>query len=69
MSLTSSDSMTALHKIIENKCSKAWISSYSNRPRQIFDEACIRTSIVTLLKTGQKDEESLYQQDDKKEVR
>ena len=52
MSVTSSDSMTALHNIIEQCCDTVKISSYSNRPKQIFDAACIRTSIIQLSKTS-----------------
>ena len=52
MSITSSDSMTALHNLIESQCEKIFVSSYSNRPKQIFDSACIRTSIILLKKTG-----------------
>ncbi|MBO6178162.1 MAG: Eco57I restriction-modification methylase domain-containing protein [Selenomonadaceae bacterium] len=50
MSITSSDSMTALHNIIEKDCSTIKIASFSNRPKQVFDSACIRTSIIELSK-------------------
>ena len=52
MSVTSSDAMTALHGIIERECASVKISSYSNRPKQIFDAACVRTSIIICEKTG-----------------
>ena len=52
MSVTSSDAMTALHKIIEKQCDTIYVSSYSNRPKQIFDAACIRTSIILLKKSN-----------------
>lgn len=51
MSVTSSDSMTALHNLLEKNCRVIKISSYSNRPKQIFDAACIRTSIFSFIKT------------------
>ncbi|MBQ6975683.1 MAG: Eco57I restriction-modification methylase domain-containing protein, partial [Selenomonadaceae bacterium] len=51
MSVTSSDSMTALHNLLEKNCRVIKISSYSNRPKQIFDAACIITSIFSLTKT------------------
>lgn len=54
MSVTSSDAMTALHNILENECKTITVSSYSNRPKQIFDSACVRTSIIILEKTGSK---------------
>ena len=51
MSVTSSDSMTALHNLLEKNCRVIRVSSYSNRPKQIFDAACIRTSIFYFKKT------------------
>ena len=51
MSVTSSDSMTALHNLLEKNCRVIRVSSYSNRPKQIFDAACIRTSIFSFQKT------------------
>lgn len=51
MAITSSDAMTALHNLLENNCKTIRISSYSNRPKQIFDAACIRTSIFMMTKT------------------
>ncbi|MDD5578866.1 MAG: hypothetical protein PHY16_06235 [Methylobacter sp.] len=56
MAITSSDAMTALHKLLENNCSTISVSSYSNRPKQVFDNACIRTSILSFTKTGTKNE-------------
>lgn len=49
---TENDAMTALHGILEEKCASLKISSYSNRPKQIFDAACVRTSIIICEKTG-----------------
>ncbi|HIX84854.1 MAG TPA: Eco57I restriction-modification methylase domain-containing protein, partial [Candidatus Megamonas gallistercoris] len=51
MSVISSDSMTALHNLLEQNCNVIKVSSYSNRPKQIFDAACIRTSIIMFKKT------------------
>lgn len=51
MGIISSDAMTALHNLLMNNCNKFSISSYSNRPQQIFDAACVRTSIVMFRKT------------------
>ena len=56
MAVTSSDAMTALHNMLEKSCRTIKISSYSNRPKQIFDAACIRTSIIQFEKTGTKTE-------------
>ena len=51
MAVTSSDAMTTLHNLLEKNCETIKVSSYSNRPKQIFDSACIRTSIFFLKKT------------------
>jgi adenine-specific DNA-methyltransferase len=59
MSITSSDAMTGLHNLLENTCQKICISSYSNRPKQIFDNAGLRTSIISFIKTKTKNEQIL----------
>lgn len=51
MAVTSSDAMTSLHNLLEKNCETIRVSSYSNRPKQIFDAACIRTSIFMFTKT------------------
>jgi len=51
MAITSSDAMMALHNLLENNCETIKVSSYSNRPKQIFDAACIRTSVFFFTKT------------------
>ena len=52
MSVVASDSMTALHNLIESQCEKVFVASFSERPIQIFDSACVKTSIILLKKTG-----------------
>ena len=56
MSITSSDAMTGLHKLLESNCQTIGVSSYSNRPKQVFDNACIRTSILFFTKTNTSNE-------------
>ena len=51
MAVTSSDAMTTLHNLLEKNCETIKVSSYSNRPKQIFDAACIRTSVFFFKKT------------------
>lgn len=51
MAVTASDSMTTLHNLLEKNCEIIKVSSYSNRPKQIFDAACIRTSVFFFTKT------------------
>ena len=59
MSVGSSDAMTALQYVIEKTCSEIRVSSYSNRPKQIFDAACVRTSIF-MFKKSSKPLEHIY---------
>jgi len=51
MAFISSDSMSALHKLLLKNCQKIQISSYAKRPRQIFANACIATTILSFIKT------------------
>jgi type I restriction-modification system DNA methylase subunit len=51
MAFISSDSMSALHKLLFKNCQKIKISSYAKRPRQIFASACIATTILSFNKT------------------
>ena len=50
ISITSSESMTATHKLLENTCSLIKISSYSVRPQPVFENAVVNTSILFFLK-------------------
>lgn len=52
ISITSSDSMTGIHKLIENDCSEIKVSSYSVRPQPVFENAVVNTSILFLKKDG-----------------
>jgi len=51
ISITSSDSMTALHNLMEKNCKLIKISSYAVRPQPIFQNAVINTSILFFIKT------------------
>ncbi|MCF8347951.1 MAG: DUF559 domain-containing protein [Bacteroidales bacterium] len=46
ISVTSSDSMTGVHKLIESDCSVIKVSSYSVRPQPVFENAVVNTSIL-----------------------
>lgn len=48
MSITSSDSCVPIQNLMEQSCKTIKISSFSNRPTQIFDNAGLRVSIVEL---------------------
>ncbi len=46
LAITSSEAMTALHNIMFQKCETIYVSTYSNRPRKIFDSADQRVAIL-----------------------
>ncbi|MBK6756541.1 MAG: hypothetical protein IPG70_02355 [Moraxellaceae bacterium] len=50
LAITSSDAMTGLHNLIFKCCETVEISTYSNRPRKIFDSADQRVAIIILQK-------------------
>jgi hypothetical protein len=50
ISITSSDSVTGVHKLIEETCSKIKISSYAVRPEPVFENATVNTSIISFRK-------------------
>jgi hypothetical protein len=54
ISITSSDSMTGVHKLLENNCSLIKVSSYAVRPQPVFENAVVNTSILFFKKDGQK---------------
>lgn len=51
MSVISSDECVPIQNIIEQTCHNIKISSYQERPTQIFDSACLRVSIIELYNT------------------
>ncbi len=51
IAITSSDSMIALHKLLENNCHTIKISSYSVRPQPVFENAVVNTAILFFIKT------------------
>ncbi len=51
ISITSSDSMTGLHNLLEANCEKIKVSSYSVRPQPVFENAVVNTSILFFIKT------------------
>lgn len=53
ISITSSDSLTGVHNLIEKNCSLIKISSYSVRPEPVFENAVVNTSILHFVKDYQ----------------
>lgn len=51
MSITASESMVGLHRILLENCKKIWVSSYGDRPQKIFKNAEQKVSIITFVKT------------------
>jgi len=52
ISLTSSDSLTGVHRILMGNCDTIHISSYAVRPKPVFENAVVNTSILLFQKTG-----------------
>lgn len=52
ISLTSSDSLQGVHRILTEKCDDVYISSYAVRPQPVFKYAVVNTSILSFRKTG-----------------
>jgi hypothetical protein len=52
LTITSGDSMTALHNILFATCNDIKVSSYCDRPLQIFKNAHKKISIISFTKTG-----------------
>lgn len=52
LALTSNEMMEALQMKIESCVQTARIIAFANRPRQIFESACVRTAIIELHKTN-----------------
>ena len=50
MSFTSSDSMAGVHKMLMSSCKELRVSSYAVRPKPIFENAVVNTSIFRLTK-------------------
>ena len=51
ISLTSSDSLTGVHRILMENCDAIHISSYAVRPKPVFENATVNTSILFFKKT------------------
>lgn len=54
ISLTSSDSLSGIHRILNLRCDDVRISSYAVRPQPVFKNAVVNTSILLFRKTGEK---------------
>ena len=59
ISITSSDSMTGIHRLLESTCSLIKVSSYAVRPQPVFENAVVNTSILFFQKDGKQNEKIL----------
>ncbi|MEI6753095.1 MAG: N-6 DNA methylase [Paludibacter sp.] len=50
ISITSSDSMTSVHRLLESDCSIIKVSSFAVRPQPVFENAVVNTSIIFIQK-------------------
>ena len=51
ISITSSDSVAGVHRLLLNNCSTIYVSSYAVRPKPVFENAVVNTSILLMRKT------------------
>jgi len=51
ISITSSDSLSGVHKLLIDNCKEIKISSYAVRPKPVFENAVVNTSILMFRKT------------------
>jgi hypothetical protein len=70
ISITSSDAMTGVHRLIFNNCNSIYVSSYAVRPKPVFKNAMVNTSILMMRKTETKCEHlyatKMYRRDEGK---
>jgi hypothetical protein len=59
ISITSSDSMTGVHKLLESNCSLIKVSSYAVRPQPVFENAVVNASILFFHKDGKQNKNIL----------
>ena len=59
LSITASDSVSGLHKLLVENCNTIKISSYGDRPKRVFESAEQQVSIISFLKTQTKAKEIL----------
>jgi hypothetical protein len=59
ISITSSDSATGIHNLLEKNCSLLKVSSYAVRPQPVFENAVVNTSILLFKKDGKQNERIL----------
>lgn len=70
ISITSSDAMTGIHRLLLDNCNPIYISSYAVRPKPVFENAVVNTSILMFRKAQNKCEHlyatKMYRRDEGK---
>lgn len=51
ISITSSDALSGLHRVLLASCEDIYVSSYAVRPQPVFENAVANTSIISFRKT------------------
>ena len=59
ISITSSDSMTGVHNLLEKSCSLIKVSSFAVRPQPVFENSVVNTSILFFQKDEKQNEQIL----------
>ena len=59
ISITSSDSMTGVHNLLEKSCSLIKVASFAVRPQPVFENSVVNTSILFVKKDGKENEQIL----------
>ena len=54
LSVTASDAMSGLHRLLMDNCEDIYVSSYGDRPKRIFESAEQQVSIIGFRRTGNK---------------
>ena len=52
ISITSSDSVTGVHRMLLKNCNTIYVSSFAVRPKPVFENAVVNTSILMMRKTS-----------------
>lgn len=52
ISVTSSDALSGVHRLLEGNCKEIRVSSYAVRPQPVFENAVVNTSILSFIKTN-----------------
>ncbi len=52
ISVTSSDALSGVHRLLESNCKEIRVSSYAVRPQPVFENAVVNTSILSFTRSA-----------------